>query len=244
MVAKRKTRGLVPKRHSSHESDLYPIIERWMNRHFRCFASGHNVGLAHSRADVFGVRDVGGLYNGDVETISIEVKRGTEPFATASGQAVGYSVYANRVYLADQRLGDFKPTEMEIASHLGIGLIAVHGSRCSEVLSSPFHSPMPRLSLELIHKLGLATCRLCGSVFRAGQDRNRLYSNVVRNSLKRAVTKEKGLVYWLHELNQRKARLGIARGDPGFEDKYTMEKRFLCRDCVSALFAPIFNSDR
>jgi len=72
-----------------------------MERHFRCFTSAANVGLQYSRADVFGVRDIGGILSGEVETICIEVKGGTEPFATACGQTLGYSVYANRVYLAD-----------------------------------------------------------------------------------------------------------------------------------------------
>ncbi len=45
--------------------------------------------------------------SGDTETISIEVKRGSEPFATACGQALGYRIYANRVYLADKREGSF-----------------------------------------------------------------------------------------------------------------------------------------
>jgi hypothetical protein len=84
------------------ESDLYPRVEQWMKKHFRCFATATNTGLAYSRPDVTGVRDIGGDLSGEVESIIIEVKRGdSQPFATASGQALGYRVYANRVYLAD-----------------------------------------------------------------------------------------------------------------------------------------------
>src|SRR5207302_7792478 len=85
------------------ESSLYPIVEKWMRKHFRCFKASINVGLAYSRVDVLGVRDIGGDLSGEIETIAIEVKRGSEPFAAASGQALWCEVYVNRVYLADVR---------------------------------------------------------------------------------------------------------------------------------------------
>jgi hypothetical protein len=52
---------------------------------------------------VIGIRDIGGDFSGEVETIAVEVKRGSTPFVNACGQAFGYSVYSNRVYLADLR---------------------------------------------------------------------------------------------------------------------------------------------
>ena len=58
------------------ESALYPYVEKWMKKHFLCFKTGINVGLAYSRVDVLGVRDVGGDLSGEVESIAIEVKRG------------------------------------------------------------------------------------------------------------------------------------------------------------------------
>src|SRR6476661_7152824 len=89
------------------ESDLYPKLSRWLRGSYGCFATKHNLGLQHSRVDVLGIRDVGGDLSGEVETIAIEVKRGNQPFATTSGQARGYSVYADRVYLADIRADGF-----------------------------------------------------------------------------------------------------------------------------------------
>lgn len=106
------------------EAELYERVEKWMKGHFRCFATATNTGLAYSRPDVTGVRDIGGDLSGEVESIIIEVKRGdSQPFATASGQALGYRVYANRVYLAEARARPFDENEIQIASHLGIGLI-------------------------------------------------------------------------------------------------------------------------
>jgi hypothetical protein len=118
------------------EADYYPILAKWMKKHFQCFKIGITVGTRYSRADVVGVRDTGGANSGAVELIVIEVKRGKEPFATASGQAAGYSVYANRVYLADVRKASFTPSELGIASNLGVGLIAIVNKRPKEVLSS------------------------------------------------------------------------------------------------------------
>lgn len=215
----------------SQELALYPSVEKWMCHHFGCFRSGSNVGLKYSRVDVLGVRDVGGMLSGEIEIICIEVKRGMEPFATASGQALGYSIYANKVYLAESRSKGFTPVERNIASRLGIGLIHIAGSRFTEVLSSRSHSPLPGLSLELLTKLALAKCQVCGAFFESGSPGKNWLSNVTRNSFKHAVKKEKGLVFWLCDLADRKRKFGLARGDPG----YTMEKRFICPECVQML---------
>ena len=140
------------------EKELYPIVARWLSRHHHCFKTAINTGLLHSRIDVVGVRDVGGDHSGEVETISIEVKRGTQPFATATGQALGYRVYANRIYLADLRSSAFSQPEIEIASHLGVGLIRITGNRCQEELSSPYYRPITRMNLGLLEKFGLGLC--------------------------------------------------------------------------------------
>ena len=223
----------IPRVKTRKESSLYVPVEKWMRTHFGCFRSGRNVGLKYSRVDVLGVRDVGGMLSGEIETICIEVKRGTEPFATASGQALGYSIYANRVYLADQRLDEFGPAELSIASRLGIGLIQIRENRIREVLSSRLHEPLPGLSLELLLKLALVKCELCGSFFESGEPRANWLSNVSRNSFGLAFRKEKGLVFWLYDLGKRKQRIGIARGDTGYPG--TFEKRFVCPECVQVL---------
>jgi hypothetical protein len=102
---------------------------------------------SNSRIDIVGIRDTGGDLSGEVETIAVEVKRGSFPFANACGQTLGYNVYANRVYLADLRAAPFTATELHIASHLGIGLIQIKADKCIEVISSPVCKPMQRLSL-------------------------------------------------------------------------------------------------
>lgn len=220
--------------HRRTESALYPILEKWMVRHFRCFKSATNVGLLYSRVDALGVRDIGGSLSGDIETIVIEVKRGTEPFATASGQALGYQVYANRVYLADHRTDGFAHSELEIASHLGIGLVQIRGNACREVLSSPHHRPIVRMSLELVEKLALGKCLLCGTFFEIGASRGNRFSRLTQNRIDRAINRKKGLMFWNHELADRKRKLGIRAAQPG----WSYERRYICSECLSTVFEP------
>src|SRR5262249_8604433 len=145
------------KRHP--EKSLYPAVQRWMKRHFGCFRSAVNKGLRYGRLDAIGVRDVGGDLSGAIETIGIEVKRGSFPFSNACGQTLGSTVYVNRAYLADIREEGFNRNEIQIASDLGIGLVQIRRSRCEEVLSSPFHTPIERLNLALLEALGLGRCQ-------------------------------------------------------------------------------------
>lgn len=206
-----------------------------MVRHFKCFKSDINVGLQYSRADVLGVRDVGGSLSGDIEAIVIEVKRGMEPFATASGQALGYRVYANRIYLADERQRGFTHSELDIASHLGIGLIQVNGNTCREVLSSPNHQPIIRMSLELIEKLALGQCRLCGTFFEIGKDRSNRFSALTRKSLVAADNLGKGFIFWNLALADRKRKIGIRQIKAG----WSFERRFICPECVQTVLGPL-----
>jgi hypothetical protein len=222
-----------------YEASLYPVVEKWMKKHFRCFNTGVNIGLRYSRVDVLGVRDVGGDLSGDIDTIAIEVKRGSEPFAAASGQALGYKVYVNRVYLADLREKAFKPSEIEIASHLGIGLVHIRGTQCREVLSSPHHNPISRMSLELLERMALGKCQLCGTYFEIGAGKDNRWSRVARENFGKAFSGDKGLMFWNRELAGRKAKLGVrvSTNDSMFE------RRYICPDCVYYVFGEALRWD-
>lgn len=219
------------------EQKLYPIVEKWMKKHFRCFKTSINTGLRHGRLDVVGVRDTGGELSGDVETISIEVKRGTEAFATASGQALGYKIYANRVYLADIRNNDFTPDEIKIASHLGIGLIQIRNNKCHEILSSPHYTPMVSYNLSLLERLALARCQICNSFFDVGKPRGTkkgyFLSFVTRENIDRAIKEEKGVLFWNYEVARRKDKASIRR--LGHYDSF--ERRYICSECTQVFFS-------
>lgn len=214
------------------EEKLYPIVERWMKKQFLCFKTAINTGIKYSRIDVVGVRDIGGNLSGDIETISIEVKRGSAPFATACGQALGYKIYANRVYLADYRKDNFSYEEIFIASNLGIGLIQIIDGKCQEVLTSPFYHPMPDLNLLILEKLTLGKCQICGSFFETG-DIKHVFSNLSKENLKKAIKDKKGMMFWNYEVADRKHRLGIKPTPDGT----TYERRFICSECIEIFFS-------
>jgi len=220
------------------ESSLYPIVDKWMKKHFLCFRTAINRGLIYSRIDVVGIRDIGGELSGEVETIGIEVKRGSSPFATAAGQTLGYRVYADRVYLADIREKDFSYDEINIASHIGIGLIQIKKKKCIEVLSSPVYKPNVRLNLELLEKLAIGQCQICSSYFNIGKDENR-WSNLCRSNIIPAVRKNKGFMFWNQEVADRKKKLGLTNVEKG----YTRERRYICKDCVSYFFEAFVESE-
>jgi hypothetical protein len=214
------------------ESDLYEPVQKWVRRHFRCWQTGINTGPNIGRIDVVGVRDVGGDLSGKSEVIAVEVKQGKPVFATAAGQAHGYSVMADRCYLAVPTAdrGEFTSAELQIAGHLGIGLLAIRRTRIEVVLTAPPCDPIEELRLQVIEKLGLAHCSLCGTLFRRAADSPHDFKGVVRQgertSLETAVKKQRGFMWWLWEAAEErdlKARDGV------------FWRRYLCGDCTYVL---------
>jgi len=217
---------VVLKKRKRREHRLYPVVARYLNRRFECYATGLNRGTRHGRVDVVGLRDTGRDLSGAFEVIGVEVKAGYQPFSTAAGQAKGYSVYANRCYLADARLGPrpFTLDEIGIASALEIGLMAISHGRVNEVLAAPHKQPIEALQLELIEKLGCSACTLCGSLFLRSFD-GTWSSEVSRAGLDKAAEREKGYIYWLFELAKRRRR---------DVRSYVYQRRYVCADCVRA----------
>lgn len=215
------------------EKEYYPIVAKWLERQYNCFKTEINTGLGNSRADVAGLRDTGGDLSGEIETIVIEVKRDTEAFATASGQTFGYTIYANRVYLADKREFGFTSDEIMIANHLGIGLIQIDkNNKCQEVLTSPFYKPLTKFYKQFLKKLGYASCQFCDTYFKIGTDTNR-QGKVTRENIKKAINEDRGLMFWHRELNDRKNKFKKATRNK----ELTYEVRFLCGECTNLLFS-------
>ena len=215
------------------EKDYYPIVAKWLAKQYNCFKTQINTGILNSRADIVGVRDTGGDLSGEIEMIIVEVKRHQEPFATASGQTFGYSIYANRVYLADKRPNGFTKDEIMIANHLGIGLIQINeNNKCSEVLTSPYYKPLTKFNIQFLNKLGLGKCQFCDTFFSLGA-KNNIYSNVTRENIKKAIQEEKGLIFWKSELDNRKTKFKSSKRNK----ELTYERRYLCPECTDLLFS-------
>lgn len=220
------------------EHALYPKVARWLKLRQKCFATALDTGLKSGRVDVLGVRDIGGNLSGASEVIAVEVKRAKTPFATAAGQAHGYSVYADRCYLALPRTGvmPYTDEEVDIATRLGIGLLAIGGRTIRTVVTAPRGEPIGRMRLEILEKMHLASCTICGSLFRRGEP-GRWSANVVRSGPSKgipdALEADKGLVYWLQEADKR-----IRDHD----SNYLYARRYVCKDCVRNLFWDLWHA--
>ena len=217
------------------EKDYYPKVATWAEKQLGCFATRTDTGLRHGRIDVVGLRDTGGTLSGRSEVIAIEVKRGTQPFATCVGQASGYSIYADRCYLAEFKPAGFSDDEQSIAARLGVGLIQISGSvrvAIREIMTAPLREPLEGLRLQVVEKVGYSMCTICHSFFLRGDDGS-WGANVVRQQRTRqrhidtAFETDKGLVYWLDEQAERKP---LGDGDT------LHHRRYVCPDCVRALF--------
>lgn len=124
---------------------------------------------------------------------------------------------------------------MEIASNLGIGLIRISNGRPKEVLASRDHRPIARMRLDMARKLKVYQCRICGSFVESTGN----YKAFAKNKILNAIKRDRGLIFWHDELARRKKRLKISKH--GDEDSY--ERRVVCRECVSTLFAPLVSAD-
>lgn len=102
-VAKRTAKDHDPAipRTQGAEAALYPQVARWARKRLGCWEVALDTGPKMGRIDVVGLRDMGAIdLAARTEVLAIEVKVGTASFAKSAGQALGYSVMADRCYLA------------------------------------------------------------------------------------------------------------------------------------------------
>jgi hypothetical protein len=173
-----------------------------------------------------GVRDVGGDVRGDVEVVAVEVKTATSNFGKIMGQALGYSLFAHKCYLATL-LGKnegYSEEQKELATRLRVGLLEIRrgatgGWKCRESLTSGNHDPQGH-QLETLLRRGfnLARCSFCG--FFAD-------SSSVTQSWYSAVRKKSMYLSWIK-----------ADRDLLFSRRRTTDWRrvYVCRDCVNELW--------
>ena len=209
------------------EASLYPYVEDFLRSEaFGCFRTATRVGTSFvGIADVVGVRDVGGDVRGDVEIIAVEVKKSTNNFGKILGQALGYSLFAHKCYLAVAFSNNnaFSLEQKELATRLGVGLIEIREShgvwRCSEVLTSANHNPHGHQMETLLRRgLGLVRCSLCG-VFVD-------YTNF-SESWKEALKKDKVYLVW----RKPDRKLLFSKRKKG-----DLRRLYICKDCVKELW--------
>jgi hypothetical protein len=194
----------------NREESFYPIVEKFLRdsiRGLNCFEVGQRRGnIDLGIADVTGVRHVGGDRSNSFEVVTVEVKKNTKSFGKKVGEALGYSLFAHRCYLAAQ--GQFNSLQRQFAAQLGVGLIEINRRRCNEVLAAASHTPNEHQMLDLLRGMKLRKCCICGALRKApsGQPSHRA-----------SVAIRKNIPYFLHKTLEGSGKL------------------VLCADCVKAV---------
>jgi hypothetical protein len=222
------------------EKDLYPSMELWVKSKFECFDTATNTGTEHGRVDVLGLRQTPGDHSSDTDLICIEVKRGTQPFLNALGQALGYSIYGNYCYLADYRpKNPYSDTERVIAEQLGVGLIRIQKLEHIELVSTARRcTPIENLKLQIADQIGYVRCTICSTFFpRSRDNKNKTdWSLLQRDSsniekMVDSVNEGKGLVFWPKDASQNDKS-----HDSRHRDKRIYNRRFMCNTCSNLIF--------
>jgi hypothetical protein len=221
----------------SSESDLYPKVDKYLVDHFSCAGTKINTGTRYGHIDVLGLRERRSNFASQTEIIAVEVKRGGTRFLNFVGQAVAYSLYAHRVYLAWEKkeFGEYTQEEIDIASKFGVGLLRIgKEGNIRLVSSSSEFVPEHHHLLQAIDKLGYFECTLCRSFYKSEgvlQINQRGSINIAdapefRGNLTEIIKKSRPALYYLFQLAE----------DRGDQREYTHDKRYLCREC-SSIFA-------
>jgi hypothetical protein len=217
------------------ERYYYPIVQRFLKDDLGCFVTAKTTGVQGvGLADVVGVRDIGGEFHGGVELIAVEVKLTTDNFGKSLGQAHGYSLFANKCYLAvPLSRQSFSAEQREEAAHLGVGLIRIGGWRKKhneEVLTPRSGEPIEALRLKTLDRLGYYECAICGTLI--GPPRDSDYSRVPQTALR-----DGKVLYYGRQIKdgQKIRRLLFMRR----RTEAVQRQTYICADCVERVVTPL-----
>jgi hypothetical protein len=214
------------------ESDLYGPVEKWAKKHFGCFATGINKGTDYGRVDVVGLRQIPGDLSAETEFICIEVKKGTQPFLNALGQASSYSIYGDYSYLAEYRPdAPFSDVERVLAERLGVGLIRIDSHLAVSLVSTARRcQPDENFRLRIADQLGFVRCVMCTTFFprnREGKNWGNLQKHTDnRSKMIAGVEDGRGIVFWPDDASQHDVTHDLRHSD----DKI-YNRRFMCNTC-------------
>lgn len=209
------------------EASFYTCVEDFLKSDaFGCFRTAQRVGTSYvGIADVVGARDVGGDVRGEIEIIAVEVKTSPSNFGKILGQALGYSLFAHKCYLAVPFSNDraFSLEQKELATRLGVGLLEIakpYGVlRCVEALTSANHAPHGHQMETLLRRgLGLVRCGFCG-----------FYVDVANLTESWQEALKKGKVYLSSRETDRSLLFSRRR-------KGDWRRLYICSDCVKELW--------
>lgn len=216
----------------TREQRFYRLIQRLLEDDFGCFVTQQTTGVQGvGYADVLGARDIGGEYDSGVEVIAVEVKLSTRNFGKSLGQAHGYSLFANKSYLAVPftRSDSFTSEQRDEAAHLGVGLIRISGwkkKRSQEVLTPSSSEPIEALRLKALSRMGYYQCAICRTMIGPPNDSD--YTTRV----KAAKLHGKTLYFGRQIRDERKVRRLLFMNR---REEAVQRTTFVCSDCIGRL---------
>ena len=218
----------------ANERDLYPHVVAFLQQELGCISTKVNTGTRYAHIDVLGLRERRSDFATSTELLAVEVKKGGTRLLNFIGQALAYSLYANRIYLAWQKKDGQSITkeEIDISSKFGVGLLHISKTEnISLISSSREFTPERHHFLQALDKLAHFECTICRATYPKEQ--------VVRvnphgpiepasdaeylGNLQRAVRARRPALFYLFQLAE-------IRQD---KREYTYDKRFICKDCCS-----------
>ena len=154
-----------------NEAKLYPIVLKYLESEgylTEGFTRGGEDTFDFTRlgrraqADVIGIKDVGRDYSNEIEIAAVEVKDGKRAAVRYMTQALGYSTFAHRCYLAMPT--DFTEEDESYARKIGIGLLKVARNKVKEILPAELKRPNKSMMVWFLGRSPwIVKCMLCGS---------------------------------------------------------------------------------
>lgn len=115
-----------------------------------------------AQTDVVGIKDVGTEYSNEIEIVAVEVKDKKKAKIRYMTQALGYSTFAHRCYLAMP--ANFTEEDKDYARKIGVGLLKIDKDRVEEVLPSELQNPNETMVIWFLRRSPwIVRCMLCGS---------------------------------------------------------------------------------
>lgn len=217
----------------ANEAELYPLVALYLKEQVGCLQTKENTGTKFGHIDVVGVKERKSNLSSQPEIVAVEVKRGAARFLNSVGQALSYSLYAHRVYLAWEKpeYQEFSDEEIDIAAKFGVGLLHINSKgKLRLVSSSASFIPEQYHLLQIIEKLGYFQCTICNSVYPSDGATHINQPSAInlavnpnyKGKFVEIIKTGKPAFYYLYELAKHRAD----------ERGYVHDKRFICNDCA------------
>ena len=158
------------------ERKYYRSVRKWLeNQGYYCGGNINvrgtknyyqDIGPRHRRADVAGVRNIGGAFEDQVEIVAVEVRDIPTISDRDINDTANYKQYAHKCYLAITAL--IRDKDIRVAEKRKIGLLKIEGVKKKPTLILDAVLENPRSYQEMIAFLNsfeIVKCSICGCFF-------------------------------------------------------------------------------